>query len=237
MDMTDALAQFTTNGLSMDDSLTFCINGIVLDGDYGSDPEQIVDFTVRMFNTEPGEDPKVNANQEACNFQAVEHYVRRPIGEVQDIANISARNCSTARTFNFYSRPLDDPGIAIDYYQGEVRPAYYLDSIVINLPPGLEYDPSVSPLLTVRGTSDDPNYNYQLNPMPTIIRGTADTGQTLVFTNPGNWPLGDETGNGQIIYALRINYLRTCSYDDNPDDGSYSFHTRRNFKVWTKGIH
>lgn len=229
MDMTDVLAQFATNGLSMDDSLTFCINGIVLDGDYGSDPQQIVDFTVRMFNTELGEDPKVNANQEACNFQAVEHYVRRPLGEVENVSQISARNCSNARTFNFYSRSLGDPGIAIDYFQGEVRPSYYLDSVVFDLPPGLEYDSNINPILTVRGTSDDPNYNYQLNPMPTIIRGTAETGQTLVFTNPGNWPLGDETGNGQAIFSLRINYLRTCSYDDTFDDGSYSFHVRRNF--------
>ncbi|MGC4102956.1 T9SS type A sorting domain-containing protein [Ferruginibacter sp.] len=97
-------------------------------------------------------------------------------------------------------------GYGVNYriFNNEFRPSHRVDSVVIILPPGVEYDASATPTINYTRWADV--YNQSVATFN--IGAPVINGQRLTFINPGNWPLNDVGANGsqsdsRITYSLK----------------------------------
>jgi len=150
-----------------------------------------------MGNPAPGGSPRFS-----CDAFAPELYLHNP--RVFPLAVAGARSgCGTYQVSGFINHELT---ILEDEYPLEIRPLFRLNNVSVQIMNGDSYDPSVTPVLMVYGSSDDPWYTGAFNlPAPSI------SGTTLTWINPGNWPLHDLAGINQSItgYQLKFNLINS----------------------------
>lgn len=148
-------------------------------------------------NPMPGGDTRFS-----CDSFLPELYLHNP--RVFPLAVAGTRSgCGSYPVSGFINHELT---VLKDEYPMEIRPLFRLNSVSVQIMNGDSYDPSVTPILMVYGSSDDPWYTGSFNlPAPTI------SGTTLTWTNPGNWPLHDMAGTSQGVtgYQLKFNLINS----------------------------
>ncbi|MBK8877093.1 MAG: HYR domain-containing protein [Haliscomenobacter sp.] len=148
-------------------------------------------------NPLPGGDARIT-----CDYSVPEFYLHNVALVQQSVAG-ERNGCGSYQVSGALQHQLT---ILADEYPGEIRPLIRLNSISVQIQNGDTYDPGVTPALMVFGSADDPWYTGTFNlPAPSI------SGNTLTWTNPGNWPLHDLAGANQANtgYQLKFNLINS----------------------------
>lgn len=157
-------------------------------------------------NPLPGGDARFS-----CDHYAPEFYLHNP--QVLPMPVTGARmGCGSYQVSGSINHELT---VQPDEYPMEVRPLFRLNSVSVQIMNGDSYDPSVTPVLMIFGSADDPWYTGTFNlPAPSI------SGNTLTWTNPGNWPLHDLAGGNQSNTGYQIKFNLINSGCVNAVDGN-----------------
>jgi hypothetical protein len=128
-------------------------------------------------------------------------------GAVDYSAPVTINGCTSAvYDLQDYRLYYGDP---LDIFPGEYRPAQLVDSVVVTLPTGVYFDPSVAATLTYQ------YWNSLLSPQSASISVTpVASGNKLSFINPGSWYTSDiSTYNSFQNARLHYSILPSCAID------------------------
>ena len=224
-DLTSCLDLLPGDTLSGGDSVNFDLKVIVekqgsLDNDV---PTQLEDIEIRTYNIQDTVPMDGMDEEITCDRYGLELYLHEPAnGGGGGLTNRIVNGCNSFSGYKTFPWSGSE-----DWYPGEIRPNYKLDSVVISFTScdSLDFE---SVVLRAEGSSAD---GYGAGTHIADSLGTPDniiitpTNKRYVWYNDGTWPLGDMNGrfNAQGGYSLLANYFSSClSKDGNLSMGFYA---------------
>jgi len=224
-DLTSCLTVLPGSLLRPGDSVNVNLKVVVektgaLDNDVPTQLEDISIFHYNLVDTVPTD---MVLDTVTCDNYGLELYLHEPTnGGGGGLTNRQVRGCdfySGFKTFPFSGSE--------DWYPGEIRPNYKLDSIVIAFTSRDVLDFS-SVELRAEGNPAD---GYGAQTYIPLALGTPDriaegtTERRYIWVNDGTWPIGDMNGrfNSQGGYSLLADFFPSCeSIDGRLSMGFYA---------------